>query len=192
MLDNDDSITVTVSAYAIICWPVVNCIIKVFYLCFKRYNLLLISWSFCIEYGLRTTISNCRPSPTITYSLSKIFMNMIISAIMPNIASCSNFQIYNNVNSIFTRNHICIRLHNRCEFYSSKSVKISSFCCSEMPSSRIISIKNSFCFDWRLACHHQVGPKKHWMRLLIISFYVHYMALNLLFSQEHFVKRFIF
>ena len=30
MLDNDDSITVTVSAYAIICWPVVNCIIKVF------------------------------------------------------------------------------------------------------------------------------------------------------------------
>ena len=140
----------------------------------------MISWSFCMEYGLCTTISDCRPSPTIAYSLSKIFMNMIISA------------IYNKGKSIFTRNHICIRLHNRCEFYSSKSVKISSFCCSEMPSSRIISIKNSFCFDWRLACHHQVGPKKHWMRLLIISFYVHYMALNLLFSQEHFVKRFIF
>ena len=183
MPDNDDSITVTVSAYAIICWPVVNCIIKVF---ISASNGIICFWyreAFEWNTDSIRIFSNCMPSPTITYSLSQIFIN---------IASWSNFQVYNKENSTFSRYHICIRLHKLCKFYSSKSVNISTFCCSEMPLSRIISIKNSFCFDWRLACHHQVGPKKHWMRLLIISFYVHYMALNLLFSQEHFVKRFIF
>ena len=183
MLDNDDSITVTVSSYAIICWPVVNYIINVF---ISASNGIICFW---YREAFVWNTGSVRPFQIVGHRRQSLihYLKYLWIWLYP-----PNFQIYNNVNSIFTRNHICIRLHNRCEFYSSKSVKISSFCCSEMPSSRIIPIKNSFCFDWRLACHHQVGPKKHWMRLLIISFYVHYMALNLLFSQEHFVKRFIF